>query len=70
MRRHDLKRRTLSYNGIRSYLTHDKSNKKVKFFLKYFIGSQTLDVVNFTPMKRTLLSAVFSDILGLLNLVI
>ena len=43
---------------------------KVKFLLKHFIASLTLDVVNFTPMKRTQLSAAFSDILGLLNQVL
>ena len=65
-----MKRRTPSYNGIRSYLMHDKSNKKVMFFQKHFIASLTLDVVHFTPMKRTLLSEAFSDILRLLNLVL
>ena len=49
---------------------HDKSKKKVIFFLKHFIASLTLDVVHFTPMKRTLLSVAFSDIIGLLNLVL
>ena len=40
------------------------------FFLRHFIASLSLDVVHLTPMKRTLLSADFSDILGLLNLVL
>ena len=65
-----MKHGTLSCSGIRSYLTHDKSNKKVKFFLKHIIHSLSLDVLHFIPMKNTLLSAAFSDILGLLNLVL
>ena len=45
---HDLKHRTSSSNGIRSYLTHDKSIKKMTIFLKHFAISISLDMVHTT----------------------
>lgn len=44
--------------------------KKLSFFLKHFIATLSLDVVHFTLMKENLLSATFSYILGLFNLVL
>ena len=46
-------------NGIRSYLTHDKSNKKVMFSLKHFKALFSFNVVHITPMKKSLYSAAF-----------